>query len=49
MGRFCHFAVTSEGYVQFTNAVDQHLSSDFIVDVKVCAMVTGDGDWKARK
>ena len=30
-------------HLQITNAVDWHQSSDFIIDVKVCAMVTGDG------
>ena len=41
-------AVTSDGHLQITNAVDRHPSSDFTFDVKVCAMVTGDRDWKAR-
>ena len=34
-------AVTSDGHLQITNA-------DLINDVKVCAMVTRDGDWKSR-
>ena len=40
-------AVSSDGHLQPTNAVDWHQSPGFIIDVKVCAMVTGDGDWKA--
>ena len=42
-----HIAVTSDRHLQIINAVDQHQCSDFIIDVKVCAMVTGDEDWKA--
>ena len=41
-------AVTSDGHLQITNAVDRHPSSDFTFDVKVCSMVAGDWDWKAR-
>ena len=41
-------AVTSDGHLELTNAVDRYPRSDFIIDVKVCAMVTADGDWKAR-
>ena len=42
-----NIAVTSDGHLEITNVVDRHLRSDFIIDVKVCAMKTGDGDWKA--
>ena len=41
-------AVTSDGHLELTNAVDRFPRPDFIIDVKVCAMVTADGDWKAR-
>ena len=41
-------AVTSDGHLQITNVVDRHPCSDFIIDVKVCAMVAGEGVWKAR-
>ena len=41
-------AVTSDGHLELTNAVDRYPRPDFIIDVKVCAMVTADGDWKAR-
>ena len=40
-------AVASDGHLQITNVVDRQPRSDFIIDVKVFAMVTGDGDWKA--
>ena len=43
-----NIAVTSDGHIQIINAVDRHPRSNFIIDVKVCAMVTGDGGWKAR-
>ena len=33
----------SDGHIQITNAVAQHQHSDFIIDVEVCSMVTGDG------
>ena len=39
---------TYDRHFQLTNAVDQHQQTGFIIDVKVRAMVTGDGDWKAR-
>ena len=39
---------TYDRHFQLTNAVDQHQQTGFIIDVKVSAMVTGDGDWKAR-
>ena len=42
------FAFTSDGHLELTNAVDRYPCPDFITDVKVCAMVTADGDWKAR-
>ena len=35
-------------HLELTNAVDRYPRPDFIIDVKVCAMVTADGDWKAR-
>ena len=41
-------AVTSDGHHELTNAVDCHPRPDFIIDVKVCAMVTTGGDWKAQ-
>ena len=41
-------AVTSDGHLELTNAVDRFPRPDFIIDVKVCAMVTAVGDWKAR-
>ena len=42
-----YIAVNSDGHLQINNAVDRHARSDFIVEVKVCAVVTGDGYWKA--
>ena len=40
-------AVTSDRHLELTNAVDRYPRPDFIIDVKVCAMVTADGDLKA--
>ena len=43
-----NIAVTSDGHLELSNAVDWQPHTDFIIDAKVCAMVTADGDWKAR-
>ena len=41
-------AVTAEGQIQVTNFFDHMPRSDIVADVKICAMVTGSGDWKAK-